>query len=298
MGIEIPGSLRAVASLASGQDWPEADETSLRRLSDAWESVATDVERIGAGGDDAMQAALAGVAGAVNQAMTTHWATVGGSDGAIEQLVGLCRELADACESTAADVEEAKLTIIAALVALAAQIAALTASAVATFGASTAAIPAAQVATQLTIRTIITELLRRVAQEVAVSVVREVAIAGGIQVYQLAQGQRDGLDFGALGKEALGAAAEGVVTGLLGREGAGGMVLDGVENAGRRVSTGVAVDLTTGGVGAAAGDVAKGEDVSVESVLKGAVLEASDGMREGGRVPEPASPPSSSLNMN
>ncbi len=92
MGIEIPGSLRAVASLASGQDWPEADETSLRRLSDAWESVAIDVERIGAGGDDAMQAALAGVAGAVNQAMTTHWATVGGSDGAIEQLVGLCRE--------------------------------------------------------------------------------------------------------------------------------------------------------------------------------------------------------------
>ena len=27
-------------------------------------------------------------------------------------------------------------------------------------------------------------------------------------------------------------------------------------------------------------------------------VEASDGMREGGRVPEPASPPSSSLNMN
>lgn len=298
MGIEIPGSLRTVASLASGQDWPEADETSLRRLSDAWESVATDVERIGAGGDDAMQAALAGVAGAVNEAMSAHWATVGGSDGAIDQIVAVCRELADACESTAADVEEAKLTIIAALVALAAQIAALAASAVATFGASTAAIPAAQLATQLTIRTVITELLRRVAREVAVSVVREVAIAGSIQVYQLAQGQRDGLDFGALGKDAIGAAAGGVVTGLLGREGAGGVMLDGIENAGRRAAAGVAVDLTTGGVGAAAGDVVKGEDVSAESVLKGAILEASGGIRGGERRAEPTATPPSSLNMN
>lgn len=298
MGIEIPGSLRTGASLASGQDWPEADETSLRRLSDAWESVATDVERIGAGGDDAMQAALAGVAGAVNEAMSAHWATVGGSDGAIDQIVAVCRELADACESTAADVEEAKLTIIAALVALAAQIAALAASAVATFGASTAAIPAAQLATQLTIRTVITELLRRVAREVAVSVVREVAIAGSIQVYQLAQGQRDGLDFGALGKDAIGAAAGGVVTGLLGREGAGGVMLDGIENAGRRAAAGVAVDLTTGGVGAAAGDVVKGEDVSAESVLKGAILEASGGIRGGERRAEPTATPPSSLNMN
>lgn len=297
MGIEIPGPLRTVASLASGQDWPEADETSLRRLSDAWESVAVDVERIGAGGDDAMQAALAGVAGAVNQAMSAHWARVGGSDGAVDEIVVACRELADACESTAADVEEAKLTIIAALVALAAQIAALTASAIATFGASTAAIPAAQLATQFTIRTVIAELLRRVAREVAVSVVREVVIAGGIQVFQIAQGERDGLDVGALGKDALGAAAEGVVTGLLGREGAGGAVLDGIEGAGRRAATGVAVDLTTGGVGAAAGDVVKGEDVSVESVLKGAVLEASDGLH-GGRPSEPPATPPSSLNMN
>ncbi|PTR31203.1 hypothetical protein C8K36_101230 [Rhodococcus sp. OK519] len=298
MGIEIPGPLRTVASLASGQDWPEADETSLRRLSDAWEAAAGDVERIGAGGDAAMQAALAGVAGAVNEAMSAHWATIGGNDGAVDQIVAVCRELADACEFTAADVEEAKLAIIAALVALAAQIAALAASAVATFGASTAAIPAAQLATQFTIRTIITQLLQRVAREVAVGVVREVAIAGGIQVYQLAQGERDSLDFGALGKDAIGAAAEGVVTGLLGRTGAGGVVLDGIESAGRRTAAGVAVDLTTGGVGAAAGDVVKGEDVSAESVLKGAIFEASDALRGGGGRPEPAATPPSSLNMN
>ncbi|GAB2638479.1 hypothetical protein ABI214_18980 [Prescottella soli] len=298
MGIEIPGPLRTVASVVVGQDWPEADETSLRRLSDAWAVTAVDVEQIGAAGNDALEMALAGVDGAVNEAMHAHWQTVGGGDGVVEQLAEVCRQLADACEATAAEVEQAKLMIIGSLVTLAAETAALAATAVATFGTSAAAIPAAELATQFAIRQILMKLLRSVAEEVVVGVVKEVALAGGVQLLQIAEGNRAGLDLGALGKDALGAAAEGVVGGLIGKGGAGGLVVDGIGNAGGKAAAGLAVDLGVGGIGTAAGDAAKGEEVTLEGVLKGAATEAVDGMRDSVRRPEPSAPPSSSLNMN
>ncbi|MDH6278922.1 hypothetical protein [Prescottella agglutinans] len=293
MGIEIPGALRTVASVAVGQDWPEADETSLRRLADVWAVTAADVERIGATGSNALEAALAGVDGAVNAAMRTHWQAVGGGDGVVPQLAEVCRQLADSCEATAAEVEQAKLMIIGALVSLAAEIAALAASAVATFGTSAAAIPAAELATQFAIRQILLTLLRNVAKEALVGVVKEVAIAGGIQLLQTAQGNRDGLDFDALKKDALGAAAEGAISGLIGKDGAGGMLMDHIGNAGGKAAAGVAVDLGVGGIGTAAGDVAKGEDVTLESVTKGAFTEAVGGVRDSTRRTPP-----SSLNMN
>ncbi|WP_433606961.1 hypothetical protein [Prescottella agglutinans] len=298
MGIEIPGPLRTVASVVVGQDWPEADETSLRRLSDAWAVTAVDVQQIGATGSHAMELARAGLGGAVNEAMASHWQTVGGSDGVVEQLAEVCRQLADACEATAAEVEQAKLMIIGALVSLATEIAALAATAVATFGTSAAAIPAAELATQLAVRQILMKLLQNVAEEVLIGVVKEVAIAGGVQLLQVMEGNRDGLDLGALGKEALGAAAEGAVGGLIGKDGAGGLLLDRIGNTGGKAAAGVAVDLGVGGIGTAAGDAAKGEDVTVEGVLKGAVTEAVDGARDGVRRPEPSATPPSSLNMN
>ncbi len=298
MGIEIPGPLRTVASVVVGQDWPEADETSLRRLSDAWAVTAVDVQQIGATGSHAMELARAGLGGAVNEAMASHWQTVGGSDGVVEQLAEVCRQLADACEATAAEVEHAKLMIIGALVSLATEIAALAATAVATFGTSAAAIPAAELATQLAVRQILMKLLQNVAEEVLIGVVKEVAIAGGVQLLQVMEGNRDGLDLGALGKEALGAAAEGAVGGLIGKDGAGGLLLDRIGNTGGKAAAGVAVDLGVGGIGTAAGDAAKGEDVTVEGVLKGAVTEAVDGARDGVRRPEPSAAPPSSLNMN
>ncbi|QBJ95754.1 hypothetical protein ERC79_07095 [Rhodococcus sp. ABRD24] len=306
MGIEIPGALRTVAAVAVGQEWPEADEASLRRLADAWGTVANTVTALGADGDSAMQFALAGLIGDANDAMAGYWDTVGGDSGVMAELAAVCRQLADSCETTAADVEEAKLAIIAALIALAAEIAALTASAVATFGASTAGIPIAELATQATVRIILAELFQKMLQQALIGAVKEVAITGGIQVVQTVQGNRDGLDLGDLARSAGSGAIGGAVSAGLGRDGGyGGLLVDKVEGAAAKGATSIAVDAAVGAAGATVGDIATGQGASwdsagrgaAEGVLGGQRASTQPGAADPSTTPSPTPSGSGSLNM-
>lgn len=224
MGIEIPGSLRTVASVAVGQDWPEADETSLRRLSDAWELAAVRLDRAGADGARSIQPALDALTGDVNDAVAGRWREVGAS---VEELAAACRQLADSCESTAADVEHAKLSIIAALGLLAVEIASLLAAAAGTFGASAAAIPAAEIATQVTVRMILQELIGKLGREIAVAVLRDGGLSAGIQLMQMAEGNRDRFDMAALGKDVYGTVVSTAVSSPLGSSQVNDLLVDG-----------------------------------------------------------------------
>ncbi|WP_137725210.1 hypothetical protein [Prescottella subtropica] len=213
MGIEIPGALRTVASVAVGQDWPDGDETSLRRVADAWDLAAVALDRVGADGTRAIAPALAAVSGIVNDAVAGKWQQV---DASIEDLAAVCRQLADACDATAADVEHAKLSIIAALVTLAAEIAALLAAAPLTAGISTAGAAAAELATQVTVRMILRELLAKLGRDVLTDVLVDTTVSGLLQLGQIAEGNRAGMDWGALGRDAYGSAVSSMVSQGLG----------------------------------------------------------------------------------
>jgi hypothetical protein len=48
MGIEIPEALQWVAKYVVGAgDWPEGDETAMRRVESAWTQLATDLRELG-----------------------------------------------------------------------------------------------------------------------------------------------------------------------------------------------------------------------------------------------------------
>jgi hypothetical protein len=131
MGIEIPGWLRSVSSIAVGSDWPEGDETAMRRLADSWISTAGALNQIDTEAAEAMAKALAAIEGDTHDAIDALWRTIGG-DGAIGDLVEFSEHLADTLDEGATDIEHAKLMIIAALVILAAELAAAPGSLVVT----------------------------------------------------------------------------------------------------------------------------------------------------------------------
>ncbi|MFI6431406.1 glycohydrolase toxin TNT-related protein [Rhodococcus oryzae] len=259
MGIQIPGWLRGVASIAVGADWPEADETSLRRLADAWDSASSAVELIAQDGDAAMDKALAAVLGDVNAAMAQYWENFDGADGAFLSLVALCDQLSESCDTTATDVEYAKLTIIAALALLAAELAALAAAAIPTLGASTAAIPAAQIATQVAVRMVVRQLIMKLLQHAAVSVAQNVLLDGAIQSLQILQGNRDRLDTGSLASGAIEGFVEGAVSGGVSRFGSGSPLGQ------------IGTETLAGAAGSAASAAASGQGVSWQDLASGAI---------------------------
>ncbi|AQA22308.1 hypothetical protein BTZ20_1151 [Rhodococcus sp. MTM3W5.2] len=259
MGIQIPGWLRGVASIAVGADWPEADETSLRRLADAWDSASSAVELIAQDGDAAMAKALEAVLGDVNAAMAQYWENFDGVDGAFRSLMALCDQLSESCDTTATDVEYAKLTIIAALALLAAELAALAAAAIPTLGASTAAIPAAQIATQVAVRMVVRQLIMKLLQHAALSAAQNVLLDGAIQSLQILQGNRDRLDTGSLTSGAIEGFVEGAVSGGVSRFGSGSPLGQ------------IGTETISGAAGSAASAAASGEGVSWQDLASGAI---------------------------
>lgn len=259
MGLEIPGPLRAVASVAVGSDWPEADETSLRRLADGWDRASTAVGRIARDGDATMVVALDAVLGDVATAMREYWGNFEGEEGVFQALVDLCDALSESCRSTATDVEYAKLTIIAALVALAAEFAALAAAALPTAGVSLTAMPAAQLATQVAVRMAVRELVTSLLREAATSAAQNLLSDGAIQILQILRGDRARLDTGALVSGSVEGFVDGAVSGGVGRFAS--------ETALGRIGA----EAVAGSTGSAASAVVAGDGVSWQDVASGAV---------------------------
>lgn len=67
MGIEIPGALQWVAKYVVGAgDWPEGDETAMRRVATAWKDMATALDESG----DAAALVMRDVLAAIDQGQT------------------------------------------------------------------------------------------------------------------------------------------------------------------------------------------------------------------------------------
>ncbi|HWO67690.1 MAG TPA: hypothetical protein VNO31_47410, partial [Umezawaea sp.] len=231
MGIEIPGAVEWLVPIVVGADWPEGDETALRRLSEAWTQAATAVGEVVQEGNGASTAALGCMSGATSEAFEQYWKQFVEGDAYLVNLQQLCTDLASGCDDAALNIEYTKLSIIAALIILAAQIAAMIASAVATFGASTAGVPIAQAATRITVQMFFRELIKQIAINVAINVGVDLAIQGG----QALAGNRKSWDAGKTLDAGIAGVAAGVAGGTVGAlsKGIGTTTSNFVQAAGR-----------------------------------------------------------------
>ncbi|MCS7483089.1 hypothetical protein ACFFQW_43855 [Umezawaea endophytica] len=242
MGIEIPGAVEWLVPIVVGADWPEGDETALRRLSEAWTQAATAVGEVVQEGNGASTAALGCMTGETSEAFEAYWKQFVEGDAYLVNLQQLCTDLASGCDDAALNIEYTKLSIIAALIILAAQIAAMIASAVATFGASTAGVPIAQAATRITVQMFFRELIKQIAINVAINVGVDLAIQGG----QALAGNRKSWDAGKTLDAGIAGVAAGIAGGTVGAvsKGIGTTTSNFVQAAGRG-----AVEGAIGGAG-------------------------------------------------
>lgn len=291
MTITIPGPLQALASVVVGTDWPEADEDSLWRLQEAWAQASTSLTEVSRLGDDAARRVLDQVDGLIAEGFTRHWQGIAGAGGPLEQLQSGFAQLGDGCDELALQTEHAKLSIIAALVALAAEIAALVAASFASFGAASSGIPAAEAATQVTVRMILRELLTEVLKGAAINAGTELAV----QAYQVADHDSAAFDLAAVAD----AGIDGAVAGASGV----GVGTAGTGLFGATTSSFTGAALRGGAEGAVAGAYANTVNglrddgsVSGQDLLSAGLFGSVSGGRGGlgtrldGRHPDPPQP--------
>ncbi|MBF6082021.1 hypothetical protein IU485_11690 [Nocardia cyriacigeorgica] len=228
MGIEIPEALQWAAKYVVGAgDWPEGDETAMRRMADAYTSAATTLDDLGDDAQRQVNQLLAALDGQSADAIEAFWKKLGNDDGALSALTGLLKDQADVVDDGANDIEHTKLMIIAQLVIFAVEMAAALAAMATGVGApaGAAAGAAARVATQITIRMLMKQLLQRivtrVVKEAALGALEEGGLDLGIRLIQAAKGDRELSrdDFTAVWQSAAGGAIGGAISGGLGREG-------------------------------------------------------------------------------
>lgn len=274
MGIEIPESLQWVAKYVVGAgDWPEGDETAMRRVESAWTKLATDLRDLDADANYAIDQVLASIEGDTAQAIADRWTRLGHGQGAFDGLIAHIETLADEIGDGAADIEQTKLVILASLAIFAVEMAVALAAASTGIGAPAAAAEAAaaQVATRIAIRTAIKQLVQRLLSKAALKAAARAAVRGaweaaleetaldlGTKALQVATGRRDEItteDLTEAGKNALTAAASGAVTGALGADGLTGRNVPGGPEGGNPLAN-AAKDAAKETVAGVAGEVA------------------------------------------
>ncbi|MBF6300260.1 hypothetical protein IU459_22325 [Nocardia amamiensis] len=298
MGIEIPGWLQWAAQwLVGAGDWPEGDETAMRRVADAWSGMSAALNELDDDAAHTMQLALAAIDGKTHDAMAAHWDKLAGKEGAWQALVKYIDKLADQIGDGAADIEHTKLVIIGAMVIFAIEVAPLLATAWTGFGS--AGVVVLRVATQVTIRMAIKQLIARMLTRAAAKAAARVALLGainealeeggleiGAKIFQLADERRDEVslrDWKDAGIAALAGAAGGAVGGGLGRSG----LLSGVDDVATsrlgRAGIAATTETATGIAGetAAAATVAALTDQPFQLTLESITSSAAQGVPHG-----------------
>ncbi|WP_280462919.1 WXG100 family type VII secretion target [Nocardia carnea] len=139
MGIEIPEALQWVCKYVVGAgDWPEGDETAMRRVETAWVTLASDLQEIGPDANHAIDQVLAAIEGDTAQAIADRWTELGHGQGAFDGLIKHIETLGDEIGDGAADIEHTKLVILASLAIFAVEMAILLAAASTRVGAPAA----------------------------------------------------------------------------------------------------------------------------------------------------------------
>lgn len=307
MGIELPGELQWVAKWVVGAgDWPEGDETAMRRVADAWDTLATVLDSdIELDADGALRDVLTALdSGKTHDALADYWRQIDGPEGSLPALIKRCHSLADSLNDGANDIEHTKMVIIAALVIFAAQ--ALWALGVAATGigapAAAAAEVAARVATQITIRMAIRQLIQRMLTRAAAKAAARAALKGvgwgilqsggvdlGARLVQIADGHRDGLnakDWNQVGLGTLTGTVAGAIGGGLGASGLGSNAVEAASSKLGKAATQTAVDGAVGTAAYAAGTAATvpfggnfdfSAPMATSSVANGAIFAAGAG---------------------
>ncbi|WP_205873998.1 toxin glutamine deamidase domain-containing protein [Mycobacterium camsae] len=288
MGIEIPGWLRWVGDLI-GEPFPEGDETACRRQADRWRHYATQLDAHKDGLAAATQTTLAGfAAGDVHNTLDQLLKPYGNS---IDQIADQLRQLADAVDNVATEIEFAKEMFIANLVALAATLVALAASAWINWGApveAAAAIAgielvisqairaaAAKVATEALSR-VIAQLVTRALGSAAVNAGISAGLNAGIQGQQMVQGNRHDFDWESWRNDVASGAISGAVMGPVLK---GAHDFDAGSALGNRARNFGASFVGNAGGAAAAQQALTGHVNLADALGAGAVFGAVDGAR-------------------
>lgn len=285
MGIEIPGYLQAVASVAVGSDWPDGDETSLWRLGDAWAGVAEALGTASDVGDAAARGALSAIDGEMHDSLATFWGHSGGVADVVDRLIAAATELAESCDATATEIEYTKLSIIAALIALAIELASMAAAAIPTLGLSTVGAAAAEVATMLTVRMLLRQLLIRVLEAAAVEAASAVFSGLAIQLGQMTMDHRQSVDVGKVVTEGRDAFVKGAANGVLKTTSATSNVAHPVTGAAttpyQRIARNGMDDAVSGASAAVVTKEVTGGDASITDITSGAVGGATGSVKDG-----------------
>ncbi|WKG10335.1 toxin glutamine deamidase domain-containing protein [Nocardia sp. PE-7] len=232
MGIEIPDELAWVAKYILGAgDWPEGDETAMRRVADGWTAMANTLDTVDDNAALALNAALTALSeGETHTAITAYRdKLLSGDEATFAAVRKWCEKQAELLEDGANDIEHTKLVIIATMVIAAVEIGAAIATSWTGIGAvaGVAARVAAQVAVRVAIRQLIARMLTRGAAKAAARLaLRGAAFEAleeggtdlGARLIQVAKGDRSGDKFGwtDLGLATFGGAVGGAAGGLLG----------------------------------------------------------------------------------
>ncbi|WP_194825879.1 toxin glutamine deamidase domain-containing protein [Nocardia sp. XZ_19_231] len=232
MGIEIPDELAWVAKYILGAgDWPEGDETAMRRVADGWTAMANTLDTIDDNAALALNAALTALSeGETHTAITAYRdKLLSGDEATFTAVRKWCEKQAELLEDGANDIEHTKLVIIATMIIAAVEIGAAIATSWTGIGAvaGVAARVAAQVAVRVAIRQLIARMLTRGAAKAAARLaLRGAAFEAleeggtdlGARLIQVAKGDRSSDKFGwtDLGLATFGGAVGGAAGGLLG----------------------------------------------------------------------------------
>ncbi|MFQ6397082.1 hypothetical protein ACLMAJ_26925 [Nocardia sp. KC 131] len=237
----LPGPLGWLEDFLIGH-WPEGDEDAMRRTAEHWSNMANALRELERPADQAMNTALSAIDGKIHDAMSTYWQDVAGGDGSdLQGLINACDSFAKQLEHGATDIEYAKLSIYFSLAAM------LAIAFVPGIGGLVDA--AAAKAVQLVIRKTVQQLIDKLAVKGAAFLAERVGVeaasrlganaaselafkvgteaAGGAafgsafgagtdlaaQGVQIAEGNRDGVDLGSVGRAAGAGAVAGAVAG-------------------------------------------------------------------------------------
>jgi Flp pilus assembly pilin Flp len=319
VGIEIPGELAWVAKYILGAgDWPEGDETAMRRVADGWTAMANTLDTVDDNAALALNAALTALSeGETHTAITAYRDKLLAGDAATFTAVRKwCEKQAELLEDGANDIEHTKLVIIATMIIAAVEIGA--AIATSWTGVGAVAGVAARVAAQVAVRVAIKQLIARMLTRGAAKAAARLALRGaafealeeggtdlGARLIQVAKGDRSTDKFGwtDLGLATFGGAVGGATGGLLG--GGTGALSDVASStagklAGKVVGgtvTELGADLSaqvaTAGVGAAFLDQEFKLDVGVDTFTSagaGGVQSALESSSQGGNSTAPTVP--------
>ncbi|ATL71416.1 WXG100-like domain-containing protein [Nocardia terpenica] len=279
MGLRIPGELQWVAKYVVGAgDWPQGDETAMRRVAHAWRELATTVDQVETDGASVMREVLAAVdAGQTHNALDEFWRRFAGEKGSLPGVAKTARELADHLDKGAADIEHTKYAILAALAIFAVQMVQAAATAATIIGAPAAAAEeaAAQVATRVTIRMILKKLLTNMISRqallkgAALGVAQSVGTDLGATLLQIAEGHRGGLtgnEWWALAREGVSGAIAGDIGAAAGSGGIGRFAVGKVDSKLAQFGVAAATDAAANVTGSVAGE-------ATQAVLPGGKFE-------------------------